>query len=820
MMQRLEAIYHAAAAIADPLKRESYLAEACAGDRKLRRRLDVMLRVDLDARQFLDTVESSDPRRHSPATPLRGQEQVGDLIGPYRLLEPLGHGGFGTVWMAEQRAPVVRRVAIKILKLGMDSRQVIARFEAERQALAMMEHPHIARVFDAGATDAGRPYFVMELVRGEPITDYCDRARLTIPDRLHLFRQVCAGVQHAHSKGVIHRDLKPSNVLVTLSDGVPGVKIIDFGIAKAANQLLTDKTLHTEMGQFIGTPAYMSPEQAAGSPDIDTRSDIYALGVLLYELLTGEPPCSGDTLRGAAFLEVQRIIREVDPPRPSTRISSHPRLADIAARRGAEPRRLRGQLRGDLDWIVMRAIDKDRQRRYASAAELADDNAAHLENRPVRAGRPSVRYRVEKFVRRNRLAVAAGSTVLLALVTGAVAASVGLLQARALNEQLEATNRDLERVVAFQREQLASVDAAAIGRDTRDELRAQVEAGLRRGRGPDDGVNATLATLDEALQFVDFTGLSLRGLERGVFRGALETIAADFADQPSLQARLYQTTALTMHELGLLQAARAPQERALELRAASLGECHPDTVESRLALANLLNSLGEFEDAERHYRAIREAGDAAAPKHSIQATRLLGGILMHAGRLDEAETLIEESLARSRRELGEDHAETLANYNALGLLRARQMRFDEIEPLYRKVLEGRRRVLGPHHSTTLTAMCNLAVALRRAGRLDEAEALMNEALPLHRAALGNDHLSTINALMVTGGILSARERHDEAATTYAEALASAKRLFGPAHDTTLQIVAILADARRAQGRDDEADALQQRLDRAEALAQE
>ena len=355
----------------------------------------------------------------------------GDRVAHYKILEPLGEGGFAVVYLAEQETPVRRRVALKIIKLGMDTQQVIARFEAERQALAMMNHPGVAKVFDAAITASGRSYFVMEHVPGEPITEYCDRHRLTTQHRLELFMKVCDAVQHAHQKGIVHRDLKPSNVLVMIADGQAVPKVIDFGVAKALHQKLTERTLFTEQGQLIGTPEYMSPEQAERSGlDIDTRSDIYSLGVLLYELLTGALPFDPTTLRQAAFAEIQRIIREVEPPKPSTRLSS---LGDesrnYAQKRRADPRSLLRELRGDLDWITTKALEKDRTRRYPTASELAADLARHLNHEPVAAGPPSAAYRVKKYIRRHRVGVTAGAALALALLAGIIGTSVGLVLA-------------------------------------------------------------------------------------------------------------------------------------------------------------------------------------------------------------------------------------------------------------------------------------------------------------------------------------------------------------------------------------------------------
>ncbi|MFO0857309.1 MAG: DUF3365 domain-containing protein [Phycisphaerales bacterium] len=405
-----------------------------------------------------------DPARTAsnvPGVPQIGMEVSGDVIGPYKILQLIGEGGFGNVYMAQQSAPVKRRVAIKIVKPGMDSKQVVGRFESERQALAMMDHPNIARVFDAGATPTGRPYFVMELVKGVPITEHCDVSNWTTEERLKLFQDVCHAVQHAHHKGIVHRDIKPSNVLVTLHDDKPVVKVIDFGIAKAMNQDLTEGTVFTEFRQFIGTPEYMSPEQAAMSGlDVDTRSDIYSLGVLLYELLTGSTPIERDRLRSASLPEMQRMIREDEPPRPSTRLSKVSKgeaqkatksaagdaktpagsttrgsAEDIARHRRTDVRSLRSELSGDLDWIVMKCLEKDRTRRYQTAADLAEDIEHYLKHEPIDARPPSVAYTVRKFAQRHRIAFGVAGGGLCALLLTLVALAYGLRQAQRSAEQ-------------------------------------------------------------------------------------------------------------------------------------------------------------------------------------------------------------------------------------------------------------------------------------------------------------------------------------------------------------------------------------------------
>jgi eukaryotic-like serine/threonine-protein kinase len=422
---REEQIFHAARAISSRAEQSSYLDKACGQDAQLRARIEALLRAytsDPSNDGIVPNAGGAAFDQFMQTVPSMIDEPIGTVISHYKLLERLGEGGFGVVYMAEQQHPVRRKVALKLIKPGLDTKQVIARFEAERQALALMEHENIARVFDAGATSTGRPYFVMELVRGVPITTYCDTNHLSPRQRLELFVRVCDAVQHAHSKGVIHRDIKPSNVLVTLHDGVAVPKVIDFGVAKAAGQQLTDRTLFTQFAQMVGTPLYMSPEQAEMSGlDVDTRSDVYSLGVLLYELLTGTTPLDTERLKLAAYDEVRRIIREEEPPRPSTRLSTVAQLATIASNRGVEPKKLGLIVRGELDWIVMTALEKDRRRRYETASGLARDVKRYLSDEPVEACPPSATYRLRKFARRNKLAlltVSALLVMLLSLVVG------------------------------------------------------------------------------------------------------------------------------------------------------------------------------------------------------------------------------------------------------------------------------------------------------------------------------------------------------------------------------------------------------------------
>ena len=433
-------LFDAARKITDPVARAAFLDQACAGNAALRASVESLLNAPATNLAAFDAPSAVAPTVIGAALPV-----VGTLLaGRYKLLENIGVGGMGTVWVAEQQAPVKRKVAVKLIKAGMDSRQVLARFEAERQALALMDHPNIAKVFDGGVTDQGHPFFVMEYVKGVPLTDYCDRARLSVKERLKLFIPVCQAVQHAHHKGIVHRDLKPSNILVCLYDGHPVPKVIDFGLAKALHQPLTEQTLHTAHGLMLGTPLYMSPEQAeVNNLDVDTRTDIYSLGVVLYELLTGTTPLEKQQFQQAAYDEILRLIKDVEPPKPSTRLSSTDKLPSIAAQRNIDPRQLAKSLTGDLDWIVMKSLEKERSRRYETANGFARDIERFLNEEAVEACPPSTAYRIRKFVKRYRGQVIAASVVLMTLLLGIIGTSVGLRWAWIAQQQ---TDKALETV--------------------------------------------------------------------------------------------------------------------------------------------------------------------------------------------------------------------------------------------------------------------------------------------------------------------------------------------------------------------------------------
>lgn len=805
----------------DGAAREEFLRVACGDDAGLRAEVDSLLKADDDAGSFLAGGAAHDPEQTMPMTPAglhpataAPAEQPGTRIGRYKLLQEIGEGGFGTVWMAEQEEPVRRRVALKIIKLGMDTRQVIARFEAERQALAMMDHPCIARVYDAGATDKGRPYFVMELVKGVPITDYCDKQNMSFNERLTLFVQVCNAVQHAHQKGIIHRDLKPSNILVTRIDHKPAPKVIDFGIAKATRQRLTEQTMFTEYGQFIGTPAYMSPEQADPiGDDIDTRSDIYSLGVILYQLLTGVTPFDIKTMRAAALDEIKRIIREVDPPRPSTRLSSlGDELNTVARQRALEPRRLGTLLQGDLDWIIMKALEKDRSRRYETASGLAADVERYMHNEPVSATPPGSVYRLRKFVVRNRGLVTAGAVVALTLLVGVMGTTYGMISAQRQREKaiiseqaaIAGRNRaaaaeadararaaEVEQVAAFQSRQFGDIDIPLAAMQLKEDLLDKVRAAAVEAKMSATDIDARVSALRMDIAGADLTGLVLHAFEKSIFAPALAAIEQQFAAQPAVRARLQQTIAKTTRELGMLQFAEGPQRAALETRRTALGADHVDTLDSMTQMGTLLRAQGKLADAEPYFvdalKGLRQTAgeDDARTLTCLAATGILRQL---QGRLDDAAKCYRECLDRGTRVFGPEDRFTLEATANLGFLLCYQNQFDEAEALLKRALDGRRRVLGADHAETIQTINSLGALMRYRNQFDEADRYYSEALAARRRVLGDDHPQTLTSLDNLGGIRYSQGRFEDSLELAQRAYEGRLRTLGPGHLDTLHSV--------------------------------
>jgi serine/threonine protein kinase/Tfp pilus assembly protein PilF len=769
-----------------PEHRRPFLDSTCAHEPELRRQVEKLLACADPAAAVFD------------AAAQRIAQPDPDRIGRYEIIEPVGEGGMAVVYKAEQHLPVRRTVALKLVKLGMDTRQFIARFEAERQALALMDHPHVARIYDAGSTDTGRPYFVMEYVAGHPLLDYCDAHQLDLRQRLALFIVVCEAVEHAHRKGIIHRDLKNSNVLVADVDGRPVPKVIDFGVAKMMQRPLGERALQTEHGQMIGTPEYMSPEQAErGGLDVDTRADVYSLGVLLYELIAGVQPLAPDALRRGSFEQIQRAIREAEAPRPSTRLSE---LVSADARHIAQRRRtalptLIRSLRSELEWIPLKAMRKDREQRYRSAAELADDIRNYLHARPLLAGPESTQYRLVKFIRRNRVASTAGAVVVLVLL---IAASVSIafgLSERRQRRLAEAARADLEQVAKFQEGQFASIDAQTMGVRLRADLLETVRADAERAKLSPDQVNARLTNLQEIVAGSDFTGLSLDALQRNVFQPAMAAIAQQFPDQPLIRARLLQSLATTLYNLGLLDAATEPQDQSLAIRRRELGLAHPDTLSSIFEMGRLLQAQGKLDQAERNLRQAMDGfGKVFGSDHrdTLNAMNETALLLRRQGKLAETEAYHRLALEKQRRILGDDDPDTIVSIGNLGLVLLEQGKLSEAEPYYREALERWRRVRGNEHHGTISALMNLGSMLRAQGKLDEAEPYLREALEKHRRLLGDEHPETLVAIGNMGLLLRAQGRFAEAEACYREALAQRRRLLGDLHPDTLKTMHNLA----------------------------
>ncbi len=740
-------IFLAALERTTPQERDAFLAQACACNDALRAEVEALLRVHDEPDSLLDRPRIDLGLARDPAATIDPlMERPGTQIGPYTLLEVIGQGGMGVVYRAQQREPIERNVALKIIKPGMDTQHVIARFDAERQALARMDHPHIAHVLDAGATDAGRPYFVMELVTGIPITDYCDQHQLSIPARLELFVSVCQAVQHAHQKGIIHRDIKPSNILVVETDDQPQPKVIDFGVAKAVGGRLTDKTAFTSLGQLVGTPLYMSPEQAGLSgQDVDTRTDVYSLGVLLYELLTGEPPLSKERFREAAYEEIRRVIRDEEPAKPSTRISSLGDAATTASgRRQVTPTHLRRALEGDLDWIVMKALEKDRTRRYETPSAYARDIQRYLRHEPVEAGPPSAIYRFRKFARRNKVTFVTTSVVAVSLVLGLVGTTWQALRARQ-----QATRAEL------------------------GERRAQEEAdNARTAAAISQAVNAFLT--EDLLAQADTEKEPDRDIKLlTVVERAAAQVENRFADQPLVAAAVHHTLGTVLRSLGEYQAAERHFRKAIELRQTQLGPEHQATLSSMRGLATCLLQQWRNEEAELLFRQLLNAGNRVLGPESeetLNVRNCLAVLCKREGRLDEAEKWYTENLEVNRRVRGPEHRSTLTDMINLSNLYNGRGRAAEAWPLKNAALEIAKKTLGDDHPLTLDCECGLAFQHAIWGLATEGEKRFLELLARRRRVLGPEHPNTLVSMNGLADTYQRQQRTDEAEKLYAEVL--------------------------------------------------
>ena len=761
-------------------QRRTWLDGRCGGDPALRARLEQLLAAHERALDVLGT-----PTMPAAAGP---DLEPGQRVGPYRVLRVAGSGGFGTVYLAEQTEPVTRRVALKVLRSGLDSEVALARFDAERQALARMEHPGIAQVFDAGTTGDGRPYFAMEFVAGTSITEYCGEHGVGLRARLELFRSVCQAVQHAHQKGVVHRDLKPSNVLVTEVDRTPHPKVIDFGVAKALEGTLTELSLVSVEGALMGTPVYMSPEQAAGEVDVDTRTDVYALGAMLYELVCGSPPFD---FRGAGLPALLRAVAEDDPRRPSER------AAPSEGARGS------GRVPPEIDWITMRCLDKDRSRRYPSANALATDIDRFLEGRPVEAAPPSRWYRLRKATRRHRFAVAAAAALLLALVAGTAGTSVGLVRANRAKVRLEealeriadeaARARAAEARAAEQAERAVAQAqvARAVNAFVTDDLLAPVSPAATRGRSRD-------VSLREVFD------LASARIDQDASAGGR------FADKPLVEAAIRDVIGSVYSDLGEPRSAVRHLRRVHSLRLAELGERDRTTLEAASRLARALYSAGEHESAEELLlptlgSQIEVLGDDSPA--TLASERSLALLRHGQGRPEEAYQILRASYERAERALSPLHRTTVQLLGSLAVVAQASGRDAEASELFRESLARHRLTLGDGDPATVAAMVNLATFLRTRSANEEAAELLTEAHARQLEIFGADHPATLTGLLSLGLVNHALGRVAEAEAMLRRALEGFERSAGPDHADTYRAMAALARSLETRGERQEAERL-------------
>ncbi len=667
-------------------------------------------------------------------------------IGPYRLVKKLGEGGMGQVWLAEQTPPVKRRVALKVIKAGRYDDSALQRFDLERQTLAIMEHPAIAKVFDAGATADGQPYFVMEYVPGLPITQYCDQKRLTPRERLDLIVKVCEGVQHAHQKAIIHRDLKPSNILVVEVDGKPVPRVIDFGVAKATSQQSDDQTMFTQAGGMVGTPGYMSPEQADPSVlDVDTRTDVYSLGVVLYELLTGFLPFDPKQWQTKPFHEVLRQLREDDPPRPSTKVNVDRETSTaIAEKRNTGPQQLVSLLRGDLDWITLKALEKDRARRYGTPSELAADIGRYLNHEPVVARPASTAYRVRKYVQRHKVGVSAVTAMALLLVAFAVVQAVQVRRVTQERDRVTHERDRANRITSFM-------------------------TGMFKVSNPSEARGNSITA-------------------REILDKASKDIETNLGKDPDVQAQMMNVMGTVYDNLGLYARAEPLLTRSLDIRRRVLGQQNPDTLKSMNDLSWVLQEQGHSAEAEKLLRETLDINRRVlGPKHKNTLLSMieLGHTLVWEGRYAEAEKLLRETLDLSRQVLGPDHSYTLASMCQLAFaLEHEEGHYAEAEKLFREGLEGYRRVLGPEHPDTLESMHGLASLLGLEGHYAEAEKLFRETLDINRRVLGAEHPFTLATMNDLADDLEQEGQYDEAEKLFRENLDVSRRVLGPENPLT------------------------------------
>jgi tetratricopeptide (TPR) repeat protein len=788
-------------------ERATYLNAHC-GDAELRAAVERLLAAH---DQPASVLERPAPPAMELTAAHQAPEQPGLVIaGRYKLLEDIGEGGMGTVWVAEQTQPVRRKVALKLIKAGMDSHAVLARFEAERQALALMDHPNIAKVLDGGATEAGRPFFVMEYIKGLPITDYCEATRLSVPERLQLFVQVCTAVQHAHQKGIIHRDLKPSNILVAPYDDKPVPKVIDFGLAKALHQSLTERTLHTAHETVLGTPLYMSPEQAQlNNLDVDTRSDIYSLGVLLYELLTGTTPLEKRRFKDAAWEEVKRLIREEEPPRPSARLSSTDTLPSLAAGRQTEPARLTKLVRGELDWIVMKALEKDRGRRYETANGFAADVQRHLAGEPVQAAPPGAAYRLRKFVKRHKGRVAAGTLVLLALLAGLAATTWQWVQAEQARDEAEMAQHAAARQAEGERQ--AKLDAQA--QKARAEKAAAAEkaanAQTQRRLTQIEKANEILGSIFENLDPKEIARAErpLQAILVEKLDRAVELLEGEAIGDPLVVATMQAKLGKSLMGLGAADKAVVLLEKARAAARSQLGPEDPETLGCMCNVARAYQYSGKLDRALTLFEeTLRLMKAKLKPDHPYALMCMNSAALayLEARKMERAAALLEQTLRLMKVRVGPDHPDTLIVMNNLGLAYVHAGELDQAIPLLKQALALWKARHRPDHPGTLGSMNTLAAAYRDAGKLDQAISLLEQTFQATKAWLGPDHPETLRRMNNLAATYWSAKHLDRSIPLLEETLKRQERTLGRDHPDTLMTVANLAANYQDAGRHQEA----------------
>ena len=786
--------------VGDAIERESscradFVDEACGEDEELRAEVASLLDAYKNADGFSKPVFSVADDSAAPPRP--------EAIGPYRLIRELGVGGMGEVWLAEQMEPVRRFVALKVIRAGMYGAAVVQRFQAERQSLAMMDHPAIAKVFDAGATPAGQPYFAMEYVDGLPITEYCDRKKLGIRERLKLFFQVCEGVQHAHQKAIIHRDLKPSNILVVEVDGKACPRIIDFGLAKAMAPAAPGQTLFTRHGDFLGTPGYMSPEQADSDvPDIDTRADVYSLGVLLYELLTGFLPFDVAGPKKQKLDEMLRQLRECDPRRPSSKVNTNRESAGAwAASRGLDLRHLIKLLRGDLDWIALKALEKDRERRYGSAFQFAADIERYLDYRPVVARPAGMAYRLRKYIRRNRASVAAGTGILAVLTAFLITQTI---QLRRITRERDRADRIADFMTnMFKVSDPSQARGNSItAREILDRAAKDVDSGLTR----DPELQASMMYEMGSV----FKNLGLYDRASTLLTQSLQIRSRVLGPNHADTLKSLNTLAKAMYLQGRNAEAEKLFQKALETRRRVLGPAHPDTLQSQSDLAENLSVQGRYADAAKLRQETYDIRRRVlGPEHAstLDSMGNLAISLEDLGRFADAEKLWRETLAARRRVLGPDHPVTLDTMNNLTLTLEKEDRYVDAEQLERETIEGRRRILGPEHPDTLDAMNNLARFLAEQHRYAEAEKQLRELLDVQRRVIGPENPDTLHTISDLASTLGSDGRYPEAEKLQRELLDARLRVLGSEAPDTLQTKTGLSNTLSHEGHFDAAEKL-------------